>query len=109
MLATSTKNITECPPFDTFTAIPEEGRLSPVGIYFNISYKSSDLSQPDIAAAGHTPESRPNYAFGVGSASSPAATTTLYSGSKVKFFALTSVYCGCETKNTKKGTVQQAI
>ena len=96
MLATSTKS-TEYLQFDTLTVIPEEGRLSPVGIYLNISFTSFDLSQPDIAAAGLIPQSKPNYAFGVGSASSPSAMTISYKGSKVQSLGLSSLYYGCET------------
>lgn len=83
--------------FDTLPAIPEEGRLSPVGIYLNISFTNFDLSQPDIAAAGLLVQSKPNYAFGAGTASSPAAMTISYPGSKVKSLALASTYYGCET------------
>lgn len=88
---------TKYPQFDTLPAIPEEGRLSPVGIYLNISYMSFDVSQPAVAAAGLIPQSKPNYIFGVGTATSPSAMTISYPGSKVKSFALSSLYYGCQT------------
>ena len=90
-------NNTKHPQFDTLPVIPEEGRLSPVGIYLNLSYVNFDVSQPDVEVSGVTPQSKPNFVFGVGSASSPMGMTTSYSGSKVKFFALSSFYYGCQT------------
>ena len=68
-----------------------------MGIYLNISFPSFDLSDPAIAVAGVPPESKPNYVFGAGTASSPAEMTISYTGSKVKSFALTSTYYGCQT------------
>ena len=68
-----------------------------MGIYLNISFQSFDIGDPAISLAGVPPESKPNYAFGAGSASSPSEMTISYLGSKVKSFALTSTYFGCET------------
>ena len=65
-----------------------------MGIYLNISFSSFDIGDPAISLAGVPPESEPNYAFGAGS---PAEMTISYPGSKVKSFALTSTYYGCET------------
>ena len=87
---------TEHLQFDTLPAIPAEGRLNPVGIYLNISFPSFDVGDPAITVAGIPPESKPNYAFGVGSASSPAEMTISYPESKVKSLSLTSTYYGCE-------------
>ena len=91
------QTILKHPQFDTLPAIPEEGRLSPVGVYLNISYTNFDVSQPAVEVSGLTPQSKPNFVFGVGSASSPMGMTISYSGSKVKSFALSSFYYGCQT------------
>lgn len=102
-LAISQLNVAYCKTtefnatFDTLVGLPEEGRLSPVGIYLNISFPSFDISDPALAVAGVLPESKPNDVFGAGTASSPAEMTISYPGSKVKSLALTSTYYGCET------------
>ncbi|KAL6716072.1 hypothetical protein ACLMJK_007034 [Lecanora helva] len=83
--------------FDDLPAIPEEGRLSPVGIYQQISYENFDLSDPAIAVAGVRPHSTPNYIFGVGTASSPAAQTVVYKDSPLRSLSLKSLYYGCQT------------
>ena len=83
--------------FDTLTPIPEEGPLSPVGIYLNISYTAVNFLQFDTADDGLIPQSTPNYAYGAGSSTNPAAMSVLYRRSTVKSFGLTSFYYGCAT------------
>lgn len=63
----------------------------------NISFENFDVSQPAVSVAGLIPESNPNVAFGVGSASSPSTMTISYPGSEVKSLALSSLYYGCLT------------
>ena len=70
-----------------------------MGIYLNISFSSFDVGDPAIALAGLLPESKPNFAFAVGTAASPSEMTISYSGSKVKSFALSSTYFGCESNS----------
>ena len=69
-----------------------------MGIYLNISFPSFDLAVPTVELSGVPPESKPNNAFGVGTASSPSEMTISYPGSKVKSLALTSTYYGCTAK-----------
>ncbi|MDI1484890.1 MAG: nucleolar DEAD-box protein required for synthesis of 60S ribosomal subunit [Ramalina farinacea] len=82
--------------FENLPALPEEGRLSPVGTYMDISYPNFDLSNPLLAVAGLLPQGK-IYIFGAGSSASPAEMTTSYTGSKIKSIALESLYYGCQT------------
>ena len=88
-------HIAELLQFDTLTPIPDEGPLSPVGIYLNISYTAFNFIPFDTANDGLIPPSTPNYAYGAGSATNPAAMSVSYQGSTVQSFGLTSLYYGC--------------
>ena len=88
-------DIAEYLQFDTLTPIIEEGPLSPVGIYLNISYTAFNFRQPDPALDALVPNSNPNYAYGAGSATNPASMSVLYRRSTVTSFNLTSWYYGC--------------
>ena len=63
----------------------------------DISYDNFDLSNPLLALAGLFPQSKPIYIFGAGTSASPAKMATSYDGSKIKSFALESLYYGCQT------------
>ncbi|KAL6715606.1 hypothetical protein ACLMJK_006567 [Lecanora helva] len=84
--------------FDTLPAIPDESRLSPVGIYQGLSYQGINVNQPGLLNEtfnGVMPESFPNQAAVL---SDPGNITSVYPGSKTKSFTVNSFYYGCGLK-----------
>lgn len=97
--------------FDTLATIPGEGLLSPVGIYYGVSYENFDVASAAIlneSASGLIPHSDPNVAIAVTTASTPPKLTALYSGSTTKSFLLSSVYYGCAAM-TLQGVISIAV
>ena len=84
-------------------------KTEPVGIHYGIFYSNFGVSQPGIDGESFTgvmPHTNPNDAIGFTSGAS--SLSIAYPSSKVKSFALKSLYYGCNTA-LQQGEVETAV